>query len=195
MTIRSPFWKSTATSANRSVRNSALSARSSFWASTVSPGVIGRYEITVDGSIRSFSNVCRHRMMVLLEGRKRLVQRFGSKRGLLVHNAPSLTIESRWNRPVRIKWINDLVDANGNYLPHLLPVDPTLHWANPPGGPDGRDTAPDWSGMPTPGAYTGPVVLLMGKNSISAAEAISAGVNRDVFHDTRLMLVEKTWDG
>ena len=39
-----------------------------------------------------------------------------------------------WNRPVRIKWINELVDANGNYLPHLLPVDPTLHWANPPGG-------------------------------------------------------------
>ena len=39
-----------------------------------------------------------------------------------------------WNRPVRVKWINELVDASGNYLPHLLPVDPTLHWANPPGG-------------------------------------------------------------
>ena len=35
---------------------------------------------------------------------------------------------------MRVKWINDLKDANGNYLPHLLPVDPTLHWANPPGG-------------------------------------------------------------
>ena len=23
---------------------------------------------------------------------------------------------------------------DGNFLPHLLPVDPTLHWANPPGG-------------------------------------------------------------
>ncbi len=52
--------------------------------------------------------------------------------GLLLHNAPSLTIEATWKRPVRIKWINELVDANGNYLPHLLPVDPTLHWANPP---------------------------------------------------------------
>ena len=31
-----------------------------------------------------------------------------SKRGLLVHNAPSLTIEAKWNRPVRVKWINDL---------------------------------------------------------------------------------------
>ena len=55
-----------------------------------------------------------------------------SNRGLLIHNAPSLTIEAMWKRPVRVKWINELVDANGNYLPHLLPVDPTLHWANPP---------------------------------------------------------------
>jgi FtsP/CotA-like multicopper oxidase with cupredoxin domain len=57
-----------------------------------------------------------------------------SKNGLLLHNAPSLTIEAKAGVPVRVKWINDLVDANGSYLPHLLPVDPTLHWANPPGG-------------------------------------------------------------
>ena len=66
-----------------------------------------------------------------------------SKRGLLVHNAPSLTIEAKWNRPVRVKWINDLQDANGNFLPHLLPVDPTLHWANPPGGTSGPRHAAD----------------------------------------------------
>ena len=66
-----------------------------------------------------------------------------SDRGLLLHNAPSLTIEAQWKRPVRVKWINDLVDADGNYLPHLLPVDPTLHWANPPGGAAGRDTRPE----------------------------------------------------
>ena len=35
---------------------------------------------------------------------------------------------------MRVKWVNDLVDEHGNYLPHLLPVDQTLHWANPPGG-------------------------------------------------------------
>ena len=46
-----------------------------------------------------------------------------SKRGLLLHNAPSLTIEARYNRPVRIKWINDLKDGSGHYLPHLLPGD------------------------------------------------------------------------
>jgi len=83
-----------------------------------------------------------------------------SKRGLLLHNAPSLTIEAMWNRPVRIKWINDLVadpiacatsqnpstDPACNFLPHLLPVDPTLHWANPPGGNAGRDMRPDFTG-------------------------------------------------
>jgi spore coat protein A len=81
-----------------------------------------------------------------------------SKRGLLLHNAPSLTIEAKWNTPVRVKWINDLVDANGSYLPHLLPVDPTLHWANPPGGTAGRDTRPTFAS--TPGAYTGPVPMV-----------------------------------
>jgi spore coat protein A len=78
--------------------------------------------------------------------------------GLLLHNAPSLTIEAQVNRPVRVKWINDLKDASGNYLPHLLAVDPTLHWANPPGGVTGRDTRPTFT--ETPGPYTGPVPIV-----------------------------------
>jgi FtsP/CotA-like multicopper oxidase with cupredoxin domain len=81
-----------------------------------------------------------------------------SSSGLLLHNAPSLTIEAQVNRPVRVKWINDLKDARGNYLPHLLPVDPTLHWANPPGGVTGRDTRPTFT--ETPGPYTGPVPIV-----------------------------------
>jgi spore coat protein A len=84
--------------------------------------------------------------------------RSARKKGLLLHHAPSLTIEAKWNRPVRIKWINGLVDANGTYLPHLLPVDPTLHWANPPGGQAGRDTRPTFES--TPGAYSGPVPIV-----------------------------------
>ncbi len=78
--------------------------------------------------------------------------------GPVIFNAPSLTIEAKANRPVRIKWINELVDANGNYLPHLLPVDQTLHWANPPGGLMGRDTRPTFA--ETPGPYTGPVPIV-----------------------------------
>ncbi len=80
------------------------------------------------------------------------------KRGLLIHNAPSLTIEAKWNRPVRVKWINELVKSNGDYRPHLLPVDPTLHWANPPGGTADRDTRPTFD--ETPGPYTGPVPIV-----------------------------------
>jgi len=81
-----------------------------------------------------------------------------SKRGLLLHNAPSLTIEAKAGRPVMVKWINDLKDASGNYLPHLLTVDPTMHWANPPGGAAGRDTRPTFTS--TPGPYTGPVPIV-----------------------------------
>jgi FtsP/CotA-like multicopper oxidase with cupredoxin domain len=80
------------------------------------------------------------------------------RRPLLIHHAPSLTIEATHDRPVRVKWVNELVDASGNYLPHLLPVDPTLHWANPPGGVAGRDTRPTFTD--TPGPYTGPVPMV-----------------------------------
>ncbi len=31
-----------------------------------------------------------------------------SNRGLLLHHAPSLTIEAGWKRPVRVTWINEL---------------------------------------------------------------------------------------
>lgn len=73
-------------------------------------------------------------------------------------NYPAFTIESKWRQPTRVKWINDLVDANGHYLPHLLPVDQTLHWANPPGGAAGRDMRPTFTG--TPGPYSGPVPIV-----------------------------------
>jgi hypothetical protein len=38
-------------------------------------------------------------------------------------NYPAFTIEAAWNKPVRVKWINDLVDSSGRYRPHLLWVD------------------------------------------------------------------------
>jgi FtsP/CotA-like multicopper oxidase with cupredoxin domain len=81
-----------------------------------------------------------------------------SNRGLMLHNAPSLTIEAQWMRPVRVKWVNELTDGSGNYLSHLLPVDQTLHWANPPGGPAHRDSRPEFT--ETPGRYTGPVPIV-----------------------------------
>jgi spore coat protein A, manganese oxidase len=71
---------------------------------------------------------------------------------------PGRTIEAHSYRGVWIKWINELIDNQGHYQPHLLPVDPTLHWANPPGGLTGRDTRPVFTA--TPAAYTGPVPLV-----------------------------------
>lgn len=68
---------------------------------------------------------------------------------------PAFTIEAETDKPVRVKWINGLVDNNGRYLPHLLPVDQTLHWANPPGGDSGKDMR---GSDPTP--YTGPVPII-----------------------------------
>jgi spore coat protein A len=80
---------------------------------------------------------------------------YGARNAPGTFNYPAFTIEARWQRPVRVKWVNDLRDANGNYLPHLLPVDQTLHWANPPGGVAGRD------GRGTAqGPYTGPVPIV-----------------------------------
>jgi bilirubin oxidase len=73
-------------------------------------------------------------------------------------NYPSFTIEARVDRPVRVTWVNDLVDSQGRFLPHLLAVDPTLHWANPPGGKAGRDSRPTFTS--TPGPYTGPVPIV-----------------------------------
>ena len=81
-----------------------------------------------------------------------------SKKAITIHHAPSLTIEAMHNRPVRVKWVNELVDGSGGFLPHLLPVDPTLHWANPAGGEAGRDSRPTFTD--TPGRYAGPVPLV-----------------------------------
>ncbi len=67
-------------------------------------------------------------------------------------------------------WINDLVDpANGNFRPHLLPVDRTLHWANPEGllcmdadiTGKTKDCRPDGSnGAVLQVPYDGPVPLV-----------------------------------
>jgi spore coat protein A len=67
-------------------------------------------------------------------------------------NYPAFTIEAKWKKPVRVKWINDLVAANGNFLPHLFPVDQTLHWANPAGPRDMRGIDQD--------PYLGPVPMV-----------------------------------
>ena len=89
---------------------------------------------------------------------KTTVWSYGSVNHPATFNYPAFTIEADFRIPVRVKWINDLKDRSGNFLPHLLPVDPTLHWANPPGGTGGRDSRPTFTS--TPGPYTGPVPIV-----------------------------------
>jgi FtsP/CotA-like multicopper oxidase with cupredoxin domain len=124
-------------------------------------------------------------------------------------NYPAFTIEATYQRPVRVKWINDLVDEDGNYLRHLLPIDQTLHWANPPGGPGGTDME---TLDPTP--YTGPVPIVThlhgghsGQESdgfpeawfLPAANNIPAGFatvgsHYEVFKAEAQALYEQEWD-
>ena len=83
---------------------------------------------------------------------------YGSTTDPGTFNYPAFTLEATRGVPVTVTWRNELVDAVGNFLPHLLPVDPTLHWANPPGGETGRDSRPTFA--TTPGPYTGPVPIV-----------------------------------
>jgi FtsP/CotA-like multicopper oxidase with cupredoxin domain len=75
-------------------------------------------------------------------------------------NYPAYTVETLSDVPVAVRWINDLVDpATGDCRPHLLSIDQTLHWANPPRdcrhGPPRTDCSGD-----NPDPYDGPVPLV-----------------------------------
>ncbi|MFD2184773.1 multicopper oxidase family protein [Rhodoplanes azumiensis] len=84
--------------------------------------------------------------------------------------SPAATIEATRGTPIEITWINDLTTAERRFRPHLLPVDPTLHWANPGGR---RDTRPTFT--TTPGPYRGPVPLVTHVHGMEAVEDWSDG--------------------
>jgi bilirubin oxidase len=81
---------------------------------------------------------------------------------------PSHTIEAQVNHAVRVQWSNQLVTGTGRFRPHLFAVDPTLHWANPPGGRAGRDSRPVFTA--TPGPYRGPVPIVTHLHGAHATE-------------------------
>ncbi len=79
---------------------------------------------------------------------------------------PAYTFETRRNTPITVNWYNNLKDDKGRFLPHILPVDQTLHWANP----DRANGCVDVNGNPdtthtkdcrtlNPQKYTGPVPI------------------------------------
>ncbi len=60
---------------------------------------------------------------------------------------PAFTFENKYNKPTVVKWVNGL-GSN----PHIVPVDQTLHWANPTGTHDAHGTSHD--------PYMGPVPIV-----------------------------------
>ena len=75
-------------------------------------------------------------------------------------NYPAYTIENTVNTTTTVDWINDLIDpATGMYRPHILPIDQTLHWANPPQDCIGDLVRTDCRGE-NPALYTGPVPIV-----------------------------------
>jgi FtsP/CotA-like multicopper oxidase with cupredoxin domain len=87
-------------------------------------------------------------------------------------NYPAYTFETLVDTPVDVRWINDLVAINpatgfpcdGTDCPrmsldHLLPIDQTLHWANPLRDCRHGPARTDCSGS-NPAPYTGPVPIV-----------------------------------
>ncbi|CAG0990158.1 Spore coat protein A [Anaerolineales bacterium] len=74
-------------------------------------------------------------------------------------NYPAYTVETMANDPVKVRWINGLVDKQGRFLPHLLPIDQTLHWANPPMLCIDGTRKTDCRGF-IPAPYMGPVPIV-----------------------------------
>ncbi|MBI4927134.1 MAG: bilirubin oxidase, partial [Anaerolineae bacterium] len=114
--------------------------------------------VSTDGEFDYFEIAVRQfQQQILPAGQpKTTVWGYGAVNAPETFNYPSFTIEATAGRPTRVKWINDLVDAQGNFLPHLLPVDPSLHWANPE-GPE-TDIRPTFKSTPKP--YRGPVPMV-----------------------------------
>ena len=86
-------------------------------------------------------------------------------------NYPAYTVENIKDRTAKVNWINDLVDANGDALPHLFAVDQSLHWANPAADCLGGELRTDCMGT-TAAPYTGPVPII---THVHGAHTAAAG--------------------
>jgi FtsP/CotA-like multicopper oxidase with cupredoxin domain len=91
---------------------------------------------------------------------------YGNPANPATFNNPAFTIEVTQSTPTTITWKNELVDATGAYLPHIITdaagnplIDQTLHWAAP--NQDCLDGIPrtDCQGA-TATPYTGPVPMV-----------------------------------
>ena len=84
---------------------------------------------------------------------------YGDPANPATFNNPGFTIEVTQNEPTTVTWRNELVDANGGFLPHLFPVDQTLHWANPAQDCIDGTPRPDCNGN-SDQPYLGPIPMV-----------------------------------
>jgi parallel beta-helix repeat protein len=74
-------------------------------------------------------------------------------------NYPAYTVEVTSGARVEVRWINGLVDQNGRFRRHLLPIDQTVHWANPPQECEDGGRHTDCAGK-SEEPYKGPVPIV-----------------------------------
>ncbi len=116
---------------------------------------------TINGTIDYYEIAAQQLMQqVLPTGMpKTKVWGYGAANDSSTLSYPGPTIEAKADRPVRVKWINGLKDSNGKFLPHLLPIDQTLFWTNPPQDCIDGSNETDCRGK-SQSYYTGPVPIV-----------------------------------
>jgi FtsP/CotA-like multicopper oxidase with cupredoxin domain len=99
----------------------------------------------------------------------------GEKLGF-VRSVPGPTFETTRGIPAQVKWINDLVDNDGNPLQHMYPVDPTIHWANPNNIDMETAMEQTMQGLapPFPPGYNGTPYIIPGTTTITNPEGWNA---------------------
>jgi spore coat protein A len=146
-----------------------LSSRKAEAATLLDPNTIPKYQtplfilpaMPTNGGANTF-HVAQRRFaaQVLPAGMPTtIVNGYGNPNDASTFHSPGFTIETSANTQAQVTWDNQMVDANDNFLPPLFTTDPTLHWANPPGGTAGRDSQPTFTSTPPP--YTGPQPMIV----------------------------------
>jgi spore coat protein A len=93
-----------------------------------------------------------------------------------VRSVPGPTFEATRGIPAQVKWVNDLVDSDGNPLQHMYPVDPTIHWANPNNIDTKTAVEQTIQGLapPFPPGYNGTPYTIPGTTTITNPEGWNA---------------------
>jgi spore coat protein A, manganese oxidase len=85
------------------------------------------YKITVkETKVQMLPEGCKPTQVLAYGG---LMLKEGETQAKLDWSSPGPTFEMTRDLPARVQWVNEIG------IPHMLPVDPTLHWANPKGLP------------------------------------------------------------